>query len=247
MLDEGLGAPEAHGERRDVDGLDELLPGPVAARELEAEHPPEAGHLFPREGVLRERFQPGIVHDADATAAVEEFRQRLGRFRLRRHSKGERLQSPSNEERFEGAECRSQHLVDEPDPVEEVLLRGDDRTGNDVAAAPDVSATFAAGQDRRGDRAHPRPGREAADAPLEIREGVLEVPYSRIAPAGVVFDRRRGDREIRALPSRRKAPSRAREDRGDNRAGFPPPWTVDGAGPRATMLAHQPVTAAPPK
>src|SRR5438046_4881911 len=109
MLDEGLGAPEAHGERRDVDGLDELLPGPVAARELEAEPPPEAGHLLPREGVLRERFQPGIVHDADATAAVEEFRQRLGRFRLRRHSKGERLQSPSNEERFEGAECRSQH------------------------------------------------------------------------------------------------------------------------------------------
>src|SRR5439155_25911195 len=67
MLDEGLGAPEAHGERCDVDGLDELLPGPVTARELEAEHTPEAGHLFPGEGVLRERFQPGIVHDADAT------------------------------------------------------------------------------------------------------------------------------------------------------------------------------------
>ena len=293
------------------------------------------------------------MHDADATAAVEEFRQRLGRFRLCRHSKGEGLQSPSNEERFEGAEGRPQHLVDEPDPVEEVLLRGDDRTSNDVAVAPeilgravqhavhavinrplvhrgsegvvgkgrrpdgprggdrlvdvrdhhgrirrrfdvhqpgarsnrrlprpgtagidegrldaeprqesgedlgrcgveararhDMIATFDAGQDRRGDRAHPRSGREAADAPLEIREGVLEVPYSRIAPAGVVFDRRRGDREIRALPSRRKAPSRAREDRGDDRAGFPPSWTVDGAGPGAPTLAHLTVTAAPLK
>src|SRR6266480_7821010 len=43
MLDEGLGAAEAHGERCDVDGLDELLPGPVTARELETEHRPEAG------------------------------------------------------------------------------------------------------------------------------------------------------------------------------------------------------------
>src|SRR5256885_16902067 len=110
-----------------------------------------------------------------------------------------------------------------------------------------MTATFDAGQDRRGDRAHSRPGREAADTPLEIREGVLEVSCGRIAPAGVILDRRRGDREIRALPSRRKAPSRAREDRGDDRAGFPPSWTVDGAGPRATRLAHQPVTAAPPK
>src|SRR5437879_11500372 len=32
MLDEGLGASEAHGERCDVDGFDELHHGPVTAR-----------------------------------------------------------------------------------------------------------------------------------------------------------------------------------------------------------------------
>src|SRR2546430_8123816 len=121
------------------------------------------------------------------------------------------------------------------------------RCGVEAGARYDMIATVDAGQDRRGDRAHPRPGREAADAPLEVREGVLEVSYRRIAPAGVVFDRRRGDREIRALPSRRKAPSRARENQGDDRAGVPPSWTVDCACPRASRLAHQPVTAAPPK
>src|SRR2546426_12776370 len=110
-----------------------------ASFQLEAEHRAETRHLLPSERVLGEGGQAGVMDDADGgPLGLQELGESLGARALGLHPEGERLESPPDEERLEGPERRPQHLVREPDAVEQGLLRGDDGPRDDIAVAPQV-------------------------------------------------------------------------------------------------------------
>src|SRR5438093_8972521 len=104
----------------------------MASLQLEAQHRAETGHLRTCEGVLRERFEARIVNGPHGPVIFERLGEHLGTCALDLHADRERLQAASNQERLERAERRSQHLVREPDTVEQATARRDDGTRHDI-------------------------------------------------------------------------------------------------------------------
>src|SRR5438445_4923970 len=79
------------------------------------------------------------MDDADGgPLGLQELGESWGARALGLYPEGEPLESPPDEERLEGPERRPQHLVREPDAVEQGLLRGDDGPRDDIAVAPQV-------------------------------------------------------------------------------------------------------------
>src|SRR2546430_17513541 len=82
----------------------------MASLQLEAQHRAETGHLRTGEGVLRERFEAGIVNGPHGPVIFERLGEHLGTCALDLHADRERLQPASNQERLERAERRS-HIL----------------------------------------------------------------------------------------------------------------------------------------
>src|SRR2546427_9349506 len=110
----------------------------MASVQLETQHRAEAGHLLARKGMLWERLEAGIVDDPYGSEALQGFRECLGARALDMHANGERLEPTSNEERLERPERRSQHLVREPDAIEQPRGRRDECARHDVAGCAEV-------------------------------------------------------------------------------------------------------------
>ena len=206
VLDESLHAAKAYREGRDVYGLDEPPPRAEPAPRLEAQHRSEAGHLPPREAVLGEGLQPGVVDDADRAMVLEELRERLCVRALRSHADREGLHPAPHEERLERSDRGAEELVREPDPVEEPGRSRHDRARDDVAVAteilrravdhrvdPVLERALVHGRRERVVREH---GRADGSRGCDV-ERVAEVDTARAADPGRILSHRRSHRDER--------------------------------------------------
>src|SRR5439155_932418 len=172
------------------------------------------------------------------------------------HPEGERLEAPPDEERFERTEGRPEHLVHEPDPVEQTSLRRDDGSRDYVAVTPEVfrravqhavdpeldrplvdrGGEGVVGERRGAHGLGRRHGlREVRDHHRRIRRG-LNIDQTGVG-TDRLFPRAASPRiyERRFDPEPRKQP---REDLGHEGAGLSPTRTVDRAGPWAPAPSH---------
>ena len=88
--------------------------------------------------MLGKRPKSRIVDHADPSTVLQELGERLRGPRLNLHPEGERFESPADEERLERTEGRPEHLVHEPNAIEQTSLRCDDGSRDHVAVAPEV-------------------------------------------------------------------------------------------------------------